>query len=31
LSDLPIPLRQILYKFISLHIKNKNDEIKREI
>jgi hypothetical protein len=30
LLELPITLRQILYKFISLHMKQKEDEIKRE-
>jgi hypothetical protein len=31
LSDLPIPLRQILYKFMSLHMKQKEEELKRDL
>ena len=31
LVDLPIPLRQILYKFISLHMKQKEEDIKRDV
>ena len=31
LAELPIPLRQILYKFISLHMKQKDEDINREI
>ena len=30
LTDIPIPLRQILYKFMLLHIKNKEEEITRD-
>ena len=29
LTDLPIQLRQILYKFITLHLKQKEEDIKR--
>lgn len=30
LTDIPIPLRQILYKFMLLHVKNKQEEINRD-
>lgn len=30
LTDIPIQLRQILYKFMLLHIKNKAEEITRD-
>lgn len=29
LSDIPIPLRQILYNFVNLHNKKQKEEIKR--
>lgn len=30
LTDIPIQLRQLLYKFMLLHIKNKAEEINRD-
>jgi hypothetical protein len=29
LTDIPIPLRQILYKFVSLHMKKQQEDINR--
>lgn len=31
LTDIPIQLRQLLYKFMLLHIKNKEEEITRDV
>ncbi len=30
LTDIPIPLRQMLYKFITLHMQKKEEEVKRD-
>lgn len=30
ITDIPIPLRQMLYKFITLHMQKKEEEVKRD-